>query len=325
MKKLLLFSLLLFSCQQSNTPNLKELYTAFDNRDITSIQKILKNTSPNDFKNNNLLHRAARTGNIEIVKLIWNYGIRDINQQEKEYGWTPLMYADDPKIVQFLLDNGADPSTPDKDGDTALSRSILPVSKMQDERDQRNQVFRILINYSTNINSHEKKLEKRTPLLTSVSCNNDEVFLSLLEHGAEIDAVDSKGRDALFYIFAYTDNKVILDYLLDHGFSLNQRTTLLHAASMGMVIGVTRDEREKAKLEFIQYAMDKGLKKYLNTPNDAGNTPLHIAAELNLPLIVNYYLALGAKTDVKNKRGQTPLDFAIERDAQETIKILSLL
>jgi len=69
--------------------------------------------------------------------------------------------------------------------------------------------------------------------------------------------------------------------------------------------------------------LDKGVD--INAVNAAGDTAVHSA--LGSPAIVRYLAEHGAKVDVKNKQGRTPLDTALRnREANpETVALLKRL
>ena len=60
----------------------------------------------------------------------------------------------------------------------------------------------------------------------------------------------------------------------------------------------------------------------INAINAAGDTPLH--GSVTAPSIAEFLLARGARVDIQNKKGRTPLDVALRsRDANEaTVALL---
>jgi hypothetical protein len=62
-------------------------------------------------------------------------------------------------------------------------------------------------------------------------------------------------------------------------------------------------------LDAVKLLVDE-LKADVNAVNDRGETPLHGAVCRGADSVVQYLVSKGAKLDVKDKDGQTPLDVA---------------
>ena len=60
----------------------------------------------------------------------------------------------------------------------------------------------------------------------------------------------------------------------------------------------------------------------VNTEDDGGQTPLHIAASWGHKEVAELLIAAGADVNAKDTRGETPLDRAIFTDETETTDIL---
>ena len=60
----------------------------------------------------------------------------------------------------------------------------------------------------------------------------------------------------------------------------------------------------------------------VNTTDETGNTPLHIAAQHNAYETAVVLLENGADTSAENDKGHTPLHIAAEKKAHETVKVL---
>jgi hypothetical protein len=69
-------------------------------------------------------------------------------------------------------------------------------------------------------------------------------------------------------------------------------------------VGTESDLREAAEL-----LLDKGVD--VNLATDDGLTAVHIAAQAGLDSVVTLLAQYGAKLDVKDKRGRTPVDMAM--------------
>jgi ankyrin repeat protein len=54
----------------------------------------------------------------------------------------------------------------------------------------------------------------------------------------------------------------------------------------------------------------------------SGMTPLHAAASIGLKEVVEFLIANGALVNAKDRVGETPLDFAINKNRTETADLL---
>ncbi|MCC2646260.1 MAG: putative ankyrin repeat-containing transcription regulator [Rickettsiaceae bacterium] len=90
---------------------LDSLYNAIQSNNLPFIKQALKTFDPSCFYNNNLLHRTAQVGAIEIAEYLLSQGF-EVNKADcrKYIGYTPLHYAaltDQGPIAIFLLEKGA--------------------------------------------------------------------------------------------------------------------------------------------------------------------------------------------------------------------------
>jgi ankyrin repeat protein len=68
------------------------------------------------------LSRAAEKGNERIVELLLQYGAQpSLGDKDRQ---TPLSRAGNKRIVELLLKNGAQPDLKDNDGQTPLTRAF---------------------------------------------------------------------------------------------------------------------------------------------------------------------------------------------------------
>jgi len=102
--------------------------------------------------------------------------------------------------------------------------------------------------------------------------------------------------------------------LLDRGAdpSIAQKskvTALMLAAGLGRGLGVFNDEyaTEPQMLEAVKVLLDRHVD--VNATNDAGQTALHFAA-LSMDSVVELLVKNGARMDVTDRQGRTPLDMA---------------
>ena len=80
------------------------------------------------------------------------------------------------------------------------------------------------------------------------------------------------------------------------------------AAGMNWVVAQTWDEGPEKLLEAVKLCYDLGMS--VNDANSMGLTPVHAAANRGSDDIIKFLVEKGAKLDVKDKEGRTPLTWA---------------
>ncbi len=125
---------------------------------------------------------------------------------------------------------------------------------------------------------------------------------------------------------AKSGDVTVMRLLLEHGadpraVQANHTTALILAAGLGWRDGDnnlnTHDKGTQAEaIEAIKLCLELGLD--IHAANDAGTTVLHGAAMRgDTEEIIRFLAQKGARADVKNKQGKTPLDVALERKGQD--------
>jgi ankyrin repeat protein len=245
---------------------------------------------------------AARQGAMETGKVLIDAGA-DLNVVETQYGFTPLMTAIFNGHYDFagmLIGKGADandgslylimemrnlayyknrPNPPDKDGSL---RTLDIVQMLLDHGADTNRV------YSKKIPAREAQGDIKvtagfTPLLRATKSTDVPAIRLLMQKGANPSIAAA-----------------------DHS------TPLMVAAGQGAPLTVTEDTIQGADkgdpLDVLKLFVQAGAD--VNAVNDLGFAAMHYAAQTGRNRIVEFLAANGAKLDVKNKAGKTPLDLA---------------
>ena len=255
---------------------------------------------------------------------------------------TPLLYAArdgrlDP--AKILVDAGAELEKADANGITPL---LMAISNNQV------QVARFLIDRGAKINVSD--WYGRTPLWTAVEVRNMDfdngsfengidreplldLMKVLLERGADpnprtkesipirrfmlrvtgtLEWVDFTGQTP-FLRAAYSADLEAMKLLLEHGANpkiatYGGTTALMAAAGVNWVVDQTYDEGAKALLEAVKLCYELGMS--VNDVNSMGITAVMGAANRGSDDIIQFLVEKGAKLDVKDAEGRTPLSWA---------------
>jgi ankyrin repeat protein len=254
----------------------------------------------------------------------------------------PLLYAArDGRLenAKILLDAGADLELADANGITPL---LMAISNNQIE------VARFLIDRGAKINVSD--WYGRTPLWTAVEVRNMdfdnasfengvdrepllELIRVLLERGADpnprtkesipirrfmlrvtgtLEWVDFTGQTP-FLRAAYAGDLTVMKLLLQHGAdpkiaTYAGTTALMAAAGVNWVVDQTYDEGPTALLDAVKFCYELGLS--VNDVNSMGITAVMGAANRGSDDIIQFLVGKGARLDVKDNEGRTPLNWA---------------
>jgi ankyrin repeat protein len=260
--------------------------------------------------------------------------------------WTPLMYAArDGAIdaVRALADSGADLNLVDPDGTTALTLAIInghfdtAVALLEKGADpnvaDKNGMTPLYA--AVDMHTIQTVWGRPMPLLEDAT-DPAGMVQALLEHGANPDVPLlrpiigrhtrntgdpslSEGTTALARAAKSGDAK-LMKLLIDgganpHATQADLTTVAMIAASGGGQrvypgsASVSTPATEEDSLEAIRLAVDAGVD--LDAFNVNGETALHRAAARGADSIVAYLAEQGAKLDMRDRRGRTPLDVAL--------------
>jgi uncharacterized protein len=251
---------------------------------------------------------AARDGASDAVRTLAD-AKADLNASDPD-GTTALMFAilnAHFDAAAILIDKGADPNVTDITGTTALYAAVdmhtlgpmlsRPSPKLVDAVDAADIVKR-LIEHGADVNARLKR-----PILGR-------------HHLPTGDASLGEGTTALARAAKSNDLQVmrmLLDAGADPKLTLKDRSTpLMIAAAGGAVVGayaIAIPVTEESSIEAIKLCLERGVD--VNAFNTNGTTALHAAVQRGAEKVVRYLAEHGAKLDMKNKQGRTPLDIAL--------------
>jgi uncharacterized protein len=251
---------------------------------------------------------ASREGALDSVRELVA-GKADLNLTEPD-GTNALLMAiinAHYDVAAFLLDAGANPNIADKYGRTALYAAV-------------------------DMNTVDTSGTRPPPPVTD-RLGPFEMISALLAHGANTNArlkeatpgraisddpdPTLRGGTTPFMRAAKTGDVASMRLLLKSGAdpllgSQYGTTPLMAAAGVGLDYGGNFPPEDRS-LEAVKLCLELGAD--VNAANMNGLTALHGAAARGADRIAQLLVEKGAKLDIKDKKGRTPLDVALGKDA----------
>ena len=270
---------------------------------------------------------AARVGDLASAKLLVAAGA-DVNDQPP-YGTSATVVAAHSghrDVAAFLLEQGADPNAADA-GYTALHAAILHKDAI---------LVRALLDYGADPNAVVQSSTPvrrdavdfylhpsyvgAAPFWLAARFNAPEVMRLLLAGGADPLAVHHPQywpgslsiRDERVQVEEGSTTALMAAAGLggrEPLFSVDRFSRIAESAP----VRSTRREpdpalRERTMLDAVMIAVEQGIA--VNVANAEGNTALHAAAGRGYDDVVEYLVGKGARLDVRNEDGRTPLALA---------------
>jgi uncharacterized protein len=248
---------------------------------------------------------AARDGRIDITRILI-VAKADVQQADVN-GITPLLMAitnNHLDTAKFLLENAAAPNAADWWGRTPLyaaieirNRDYGRNNEHEIDRPAALEVIRMLIDRGANVNARTKEVPPTRRFVTPLG---------------DLSWVDFTGQTA-FLRAALAGDITVMRLLLEKGADPNiptfaGTTALMAAAGVNWMTGQTFTESKEALMEAVQLCLDKG--GDVNAKNSMGVTAVIGAANRGSDDILEFLVKKGARLDIKDKEGRTPLVWA---------------
>jgi ankyrin repeat protein len=275
---------------------------------------------------------AARAGCLACVQTMVQAGA-DVSRPNPD-GMTPMIMALDngyPEVAHYLLTQGANPHVWDWWGRTALYVAVTMRGGVDSRAGRRppaslafiKALLEARVNPNPQLAFKEPSRGGRdnrfrddllttgaTPLLRAAQTFDNDVVSLLLAHGAEVDLPNASG---------------VTPFMAAAGIGTRNAAGVLGAGPVATVSELsvgTMELLRKAGADVNARILDvtslTGRIARTNTMTERqGQTALHLAADLGRAPVVNYLLEHGARADLKDEAGKTPLDLAQSKgDAQ---------
>jgi ankyrin repeat protein len=261
---------------------------------------------------------AARAGDLAATKLLVERGAQ--LELADGNGVTPLLEAilnanafrvkregrtDHLAVANALIDAGAGVNAMDWYGEAPLwaavdlrNLELGPGDKKTGVRDEALALIGRLLDAGANANARTKEFPHERRYITSVV--------------GSVAWVDLTGQTP-FLRAAAAGDVTAMRLLLAHGADPNIATAagttpLMVAAGVNWAVGETFDEGPAALLEAVKLTHELG--NDVNAVNSMGIGAIHGAANRGANDVIRYLVANGARLDVPDREGRTPLDWA---------------
>jgi ankyrin repeat protein len=250
---------------------------------------------------------AARDGRLEAAKILLDAGA-DLEMMDPN-GITPLLMAisnDQMSTAHFLIDRAAKINVSDWYGRTPLWTAVEVRNMDEDNGSFENGVDRepvldlikVLLEKGANPNARTKE--------------SIPIRRFMLRTTGTLEWVDFTGQTP-FLRAAYAGDITVMRLLLKYNAdpkiaTFGGTTPLMAAAGVNWVVDQTYDEGQKNLLEAVKLCYDLGLG--VNDVNSMGVTAVMGAANRGSDEILEWLVSKGARLDVKDNEGRTPLNWA---------------
>ncbi|CAH0392727.1 unnamed protein product [Bemisia tabaci] len=250
------------------------------------------------------LHEAVENEWVGVVECLAPK--MNVNSRSSS-GGTPLLKAvlqGHRRIVEILLQNGANPNKTDDKNRTPL---FVAAVGNQDK------IIELLVEHGGHVNTVCGD-GKKTPLFYATSTNNMSLALLLLRLGADANVQNSKGLTPLHSAVG-RENYEMVKLLLRYNADPNIRES--EKGNTPFYVAV------KSKcLDLVELLLDYGADA--NAANKNGILPIHVAAHALDKDLVKILLSHGAYYNAESKGSSTPLKFAMVAKDAKLITMLEL-
>jgi ankyrin repeat protein/preprotein translocase subunit SecA len=304
------------------------------------------NTAVGDNQGKTPLHLAVEQGQLAVVKLLLASGVN--TEVKDNHGKTPLHLAVEQgqlAVVKLLLASGVDAEVGDNHGKTPLHLAV-----------EQGQLAVVKLLLASGVNTEVKDNDGKTPLHVAAEQGQLAEVKLLLEGGANPNVGDNHGKTPLHVAAEKGQLAVVKLLLATKGVTLgaadkNRRTPLYQAVekeqlAVAEILLVELDQHmgeaitnawqqidiplhlaaEEGKLTIVKLLLDNlGQGIDLNTLDQNGYTPLHIAAKQGYLELVEEFVNRGSDINIQDGTGATALHGAIESGNLKLVEALIAL
>jgi ankyrin repeat protein len=247
---------------------------------------------------------AAREGNLPMARLLLD-ARADVNRPSAN-GTGPMVVAitnNHIELAMFLLDKGADPNA----ADNFYKRTPLYAAVEMRNPDYTRDTPPPVADAREPMELIEALLARKANPNARANTTPFRGFYQVSANWANFDGQTPFLRAAL------SGDVTLMRLLLEHGADPNLGTNdgatpLMAAAGVNWVVAQTYSRSDEEYLAAARLCLERG--NDVNAVNSQGFTAMHGAANRGFDAMIKLLAEHGAKLDVKDKQGRTPMTFA---------------
>lgn len=311
----IVLSIIFLGCKNKITnEEIEHFRKAIENNEVDYINKIID--SGLDINDKRIfgyipLFEAVKKNNIYLIELFLNHNA-DINIID-EFNENCLFKTHNIDVIKYLIDKGANVNQEDNFGNIPLSYCLWNLH-----------LAKLYIDNGSDINKCNKGGD---PLLFIALWEGKKNVIDYLLNRSHlrINVKNKKGENALIWYSYFGYDIDIFEKLLSKGLNINIDSDNGVNALIASIIFSDRFKLNVLKKNYfyITHILQRGID--VNHQDKLGNTALHYAVIRERPAeLVALLLKYGARKDIRNKEGKTPLDIAIEKGNSRIIDMLKI-
>jgi serine/threonine-protein phosphatase 6 regulatory ankyrin repeat subunit B len=296
------------------------LHEAVLNSSFTQVVKMLrKNESitEKDRSGRTPLHVAVSCRNPELIKLFLQHGA-DVISADTLLGLSPVEYAikmDDWEMLSLLMEKRPGIRKQVLKGTNCNYMESTDYALCAAAQYGHNDLLTYLISEGSSVNVALPG-DNGTLLHVAARCQQTETVKLLLQLGASIDCQDESGKTSL-RVSVETGIFEVKKCFVEHREVAQSDTELQHVVNPERTI----KKRNSLKIpEVVRELLEHGAN--VNTADNEGETPLHIAGWEGHVEVVQELLEHGANVNTADIYGRTPLHVAVWKGRAEVVREL---
>jgi ankyrin repeat protein len=245
----------------------------------------------------------------------------DVRPWSEKSGWWQ-------SCVEFLVANGADVNSQDKDGKTSVHYAATMGNESNRKENPKGKVSYIELLFAKGADSNARDKNGKTPLHYAVAAKPvkdakcfpyffEDISRNIefiCEKGADVNARDQDGKSPIHCAIS-SGSESIIKFLCEKGVDVN-----------------TQDNAGKAPLHYAVLSGSESVIKFLcekgvdvNTQDNAGKAPLHYAVLSGSESVIKFLCEKGADVNTQDNAGKAPLHYAIDARGAEATKVIMCL